>query len=64
MAHTMQRVPMEASTQLAGKRSPVQPVRVGRRVARSALKVQAVAAPERVDMKGVQRPDNTGRFGK
>ncbi len=31
---------------------------------RGAVQVQAVAAPERTSMKGVQRPDTSGRFGK
>jgi hypothetical protein len=40
------------------------PKAVARPVSRKAVRVQAVAAPERMDMKGVQRPDPNGRFGK
>ncbi len=65
MSYTMNRRAMMgeavASAQSAGPR-PVVPARPCRRHAR--VRVNAIAAPERGDVRQIQRPDASGRFGK
>jgi hypothetical protein len=57
----MQRMQQQLGS-AAGKRASKAHTVAAKRAA--TVRVLAVAAPERVSLKGVQRPDPTGRFGK